>query len=276
MPSDNNLIIRSLTETVKQPPKDEDELRNLLSRVYDLITRMNTDLNEVFNTVFDGPLAAVDGFALTRLNAASLEGEIPESFNIAYTNVINIFTRGQLFINDDDEEPTFQVGFGNTVDPIDPTSYWRMGSLADGEFYTSQNALWNGTGWERDDNAIGSLVSAFDNGQVNLTWWDSVLTDFRGTWSVVGKNILSADFADATELSLVLMDDNDVFHFGEDCATDGISSAGYIAIPAKTTAQLPPTGNADHDGVIAIGKSNNSLVFYHGGVRYRCAGVAFP
>lgn len=270
MPSDNNLIIRSLTETIKEPPKDNDELRNLLSRTYDLITRMNQDLNEVFNAVFDGPLPAVDGFELTRLNAAVLEGELPSGFNIAYLDEINAFLRGQSILETDDEVPLLQFGFTSS-----PTSYLRIGALDDGEFFLSQNAFFDGAVFDQDDAAIDSLIFHFVGGELSLEWWDNVLGDFRNTWTIAGREILCEDFADTAQLSFVLIDDNDVIHLGESAATD-TTPAGHIAIPAKINTEIPLDGDADNDGIIIIDKTNKYLVFYTGGLRYRVAGVAYP
>lgn len=240
---------------------------------------MNTDLNEVFNAVFDGPLPAVDGFNLTRLDAESLEGtRLPDTFRIAYLDDLNAFTRGQSFINNDDEEPVFQIGFGNLTDPslpITPTSYWRFGSLADGEFYVSQNASWDGAAWIQDDNAIDSLVCNFIDGDLSLFWWDSVLGDFRNTWALSGPEIFIANEADDASLSFALRDANDVIRLGESAAVD-TTPAGYIAIPAKTNTQIPLDADADNDGIILIDKTNKYLVFYTGGLRYRVAGVAYP
>jgi hypothetical protein len=285
MPSDNNLIIRSLTQTLQQRLEDDsqkdaaEKIGELInSKLYDLLNRMNEDLNETFNTLFDGPLPAVDAFALLNLNADNITGtRFPDTFRIAYLDDVNIFTRGQTITEDDDTEPFWKFGFGNTLsDPIvDPTSFLRIGALADGEFFISQNAFFDGAAWDQDDTAIDSLVINLIDGQFSFDWWDNVLGDFRNTWLWDGREQLIADFADTAYLSFVFVDDNDVIHLGESAATD-TTPAGHIAIQAKISSEIPLDGDVDNDGIIIIDKTNKYLVFYTGGLRYQVTGVAYP
>lgn len=269
MPSQNNLIIKSLTETLQRGIDP--------AKVYDLVTRMNADLNTAYNTVIDGPLPAIDGFLLTRLNAASLEGEIPRSFNIAYTDENNQFWFGQRITQFDEEVPFWTFGFGDLLsDPVvDPTSFFRIGSIADGKFWLSQNILWDGAAWDRDDAALGALKLDLIDGQLSFDWWDSVLADFRNTWLWDGREQLCANFADSSYLSFVTLDANDVIHLGETAATD-TTPAGHIAIPAKISTEIPLSGDADNDGIIIIDKTLNYFVWYANGLRYRVAGIAYP
>lgn len=239
---------------------------------------MNSDLNEVFNAVFDGPLPAVDAFNLLNLNAANLTGtRLPTTFRIAYLDDVNIFTRGQTITENDDEEPFWEFGFGNTLsDPVvDPTSFLRIGSLADGEFFISQNAFFDGAAWDQDDAAIDSLILNFENGELNFEWWDNALGDFRNTWSFVGREQLVGNFADSAFLSFVTVDDNDVIRLGETAATD-TTPAGHIAIQAKISTEIPLDGDTDNDGIIIIDKTLHYFVFYEGGRRYRVAGTLYP
>lgn len=267
MPSLNNLAIKSLTETLQREVKPE--------KIYDLIQRMNADLNAVYNAVFDGPLPAVDGFALTRLNAASLEGEIPESFNIAYKDEINTFWFGQEIVQFDDEVPFWKLGFGDLLsDPVvDPTSYFRIGSITDGEFFISQNVFYDGAAFDRDDSGIGALKLDFLDGDLAFTWWDSVLGDFRSTWSFSGRELFCGNFDDDDVISAILVDDDDVVRLGESAQTD-TTSVGWPAIPTKINTQLPAAA-ASSDGVIGIDKTNNRFVFYHSGNRYYVTGTSF-
>lgn len=267
MPSQNKLIVQTLINTFQRELKPE--------KVYEATNKMSSDLNKVFDALFDGPLPAVDGFALIRLNAAVLEGEIPESFNIAYTDINNVFDFGQTIIQNDDETPFLLLGFGNVSDPtapIDPSSYLRLGSLTDGEFFLSQNMLWDGVAFDRDDNAIGALKLDFISGDLAFTWWDDILGDFRSTWSFSGREIFSGNFADDDVLSVALVDDNDVIRLGESAATDTTPS-GYIAIPAKDATQIPLDGDADNDGIICFDKTNKYIVAYISGRRYRTAAL---
>ncbi len=280
MPSDNNLIIRSLTQTLQQSFKgDADKIGELInSKLYDLINRMNGDLNQVFNAVFDGPLPAVDGFNLTRLNAASLEGtRLPDTFRVAYLDDLNGFTRGQLIVEEDDVEPFLQTGFGSIlVDSVTPPgSYFRHGALTDGEFFLSQNMFWDGAAWDRDDSGLDALRIDFIDGELSFDWWDAVLNDFRNTWLFAGREQLCANFADDDYLSLFAIDDNDVIHLGETAATD-TTPAGHIAIPAKISTEIPLDGDAANDGIIVMDKTLKYLVFYMAGRRYRVAGVLYP
>lgn len=265
--SPNKLIVQTLINTFQREVKPE--------KLYDALNRMAADLNAAYNVIFFGPLEAVDGFALTRLNAASLEGEIPRSFNIAYTDEVNQFWRGQLITEDDDEEPFLKVGFGNLLsDPVvDPTSYFRLGSLADGEFYFSQNAGFDTGAFVQDDASIDSLIVNFENGELSLEWWDNVLGDFRNTWTIAGSEILCSNFDDDAQLSLVIRDDEDVFRLGENAAIDN-TPKGWVAIPAKVFAELPAAG-AEADGLIGINKTSNRFVFYHSGARYYVTGTSF-
>ena len=271
MPSDNNLIVRSLINTLQREVKPE--------KLYDLVNRMNNDLNEVFNTVFDGPLSPVDGFELTRLDAASLEGtRLPDTFRVAYLDDLNEFTRGQMITQPDVEEPFWTFGIGDLLsDPVvDPDSFFRIYAYSADEFGIAQNIYFDGATEIRDDNTNGAVELDFYNGICSLYWWDSVLNGFRNTWGWNGREQVIYNFADdPTPLSFALIDDNDVIHLGEDAATDTTPS-GYITIPSRDTTEIPIDGDATADGIICIDKTLNYLVFYVNGARYRLAGVAYP
>jgi len=265
-----SIVTRSLINTFQREVKPE--------KLFSVLTSMNDLLDESYDFITEGPLPAIDGFNLTRLNAASLEGDFPPGFNIAYLDEINAFSRGQRIVLDDGAEPFLIMGFGDDdpENPVVPSSYFRVGTYQDSEFFISQNVSYDAGFYTQDDAADGSLLIEFIAGTANIKWWDSVLGDFRNTWEINGPEILCSDDADNASYSFVIRDANDVFRLGEDCATDGAASAGYIAIPAKPAAQIPPSGSADADGIIVIDKTTNYLVFYHSGLRYRVAGVAYP
>jgi len=268
MPSKNNLIIKTLTNTFQSGYLDP-------AKTYDLVNRMNQDLNEVFNAVFDGPLPAVSGFNLTSLNAANLVGPIPESYHLAYTDRVNSFSRGQEIVQDDEEEPFLKFGFGDLVsDPVvTPSSYFRIGSIGDGDFFISQNSFWDGSVFDRDDATIGAVRVDLINGDLAFNWYDTVLGDFRDTWSFSGKDILCSNFDDDDVLAFALLDEEDVFRLGESAAIDN-TPKGWIAIPAKVFTELPAAG-PESDGIIGINKTSNRFVFYHSGLRYYVTGTSF-
>ena len=270
MPSPNKLIIRTLVGTLQRKIDPE--------KLYDALDRMAKDLSSVYDVVFDGPLEAVDGFNLTRLNAAVLEGELPPGMGVAYLDELNEFSRGQSIVWNDVEEPFLEFGFGDQtqVPPVDPNSYFRILSVADDEFSITQNIFWddNAGNWERDDGALGALSLEFIDGDINFLWYDSVLPAFRNTFNISGKVISAMDDADAVLLSIIELDAFDVIRVGEDAATDN-TPVGHFAIPAKASAQLPATGDINASGIIIIDKTNNRLCFYHGTVRYYVAGTLF-
>lgn len=265
--SPNKTIVNALIGTFQREVKPD--------KLYDTLRKMSADLNKAYEALFDGPLPPVDGHALTNLNAANLTGEIPESFGIAYINKLNIFSRGQKIIEDDELEPFLLLGYGDLlVDPdITPLSYLRTGAIADGDFYISQNAKWGGIAFERDTATDGSLALELAGGVMNFVWYDTVLAAYRKTFKFTGPEISCSNQADLASLSIIMRDANNVIRVGESAAID-TTPVGHFGIPAKVALELPAAG-AIADGVIIINKTTNRFCFYHSGLRYYVAGIAF-
>lgn len=252
------------------------------AKLYDSIRKMNQDLNKAYDALFDGPLPPVDGYYLTRLNAAVLNGIIPASYNLAYTNINNDFNHGQRIIWDDDQEPFLQMGFGDlmglntTFGVTIPGSYFRIGSEVDGEFFISQNLFVGDTGLERDDVTTGASRINFLQGDIVFNWYDDILTDMRRTFTVRGREIKIGNWDQSVDFSLFYVTDtNDVVRFCTDATADGTGvPAFWPAFPQAVTANLPTAG-AIADGVFGIDKTLHALVFYVNGLRYRVVGTSF-
>lgn len=267
--SPNKVIVNSLIATFQKEVKPE--------KLYQTLKKITEDLNAVYENLFDGPLPAVDGFKLTRLNAAVLEGVIPEEYRLAYKDEVNDFTRGQEIIQDNDEEPFWIFGFGDeTVDPvIDPASFFRIGALTDEEFYISQNMFWDGTGWDRD-SAVGAIRLDFIDGELLAWQYDSALTDFRKIFHLVGKELLVENFDQDDDIAVYEVDDDDIVRFANTPALDG-GAEGWPAIPNVDETELPtasastPTTN----GIIGIDETNHRFIFYTDDGRYYVQGISF-
>lgn len=267
--SPNKVIIGSLVSTLQKEVKPE--------KLYDALRKMNQDLNKIYEALFDGPLPAVDGYNLTRINAAVLNGPIPESYNLAYKDRLNHFVRGQQIVYNDVSEPFWTFGFGSeTADPVVvPSSYMRIGSKVDEEFFISQNMFWTGAAWDFD-SATGSLRLDFINGEILAWWYDAVLLDLRKTFHLKGKELFVENFAQTGDISIYRVDDYDVVRLGDSALANGTTPNGWPSIPNTAAANLPvasatPTTN----GVIGIDATNFRFVFYTNNARYYVAGTAF-
>lgn len=258
--SKNETVISSLIETLQREVKPE--------KLYDALRTMNVDLKKIYTALFDGPLPPVDGYDLLRLNAAVLNGPLPEEYKLAYTDRANVFTRGQSIFHADELEPFLTFGFDG------PDSFFRLGSIADGEFYLSQNFLWDGATWDRDDSGIGASLLQLIDGEIWYSYYDTVLADLRVAFRFSGRQIIAYNFAQDNDVSIFYITDDDVVHLGGNAAGDG-SPYGWPAIPDYATGSLPASGDAACDGVIAIDKTTHKIVFYANGLRYGVVGTAF-
>lgn len=289
--SPNKGMIDSLISTLQRNEilVPDDKVRKLglqwlPAKLYDGLRKMNFDLNKAYDALFDGPLPPVDGYYLTRLNAAVLTGPIPESYHLAYTDRNNVFTRGQTIIWEEfdevPDEPFLKMGFGDaTQDPeVFPLSYLRIGSIIDEMFFLSQNTYWDGTQWLRDNDVTGASRIDFMDGDIVLNWWDDLLlpsADYRRTFTFRGREIKYGNFDQTVDFSLLYISDADVIKFASDATADGTGlPAGWPALPAAITANLPIAG-AVADGVVGIDKTLHAFFFYVNGFRYRVVGTLF-
>lgn len=261
------LVVKSLIATVQREvtPKN----------MFPILDAMNSVVEEVYNAVFQGPLPAVDGNALTNLNAGALTGTFPPGMGVALLDDLNLFTRGQSIVWNDEDEPFLVMGFGDGFTASAPTSFFRLMSITDGEFHISQNAFYDSSGpnWDQDDAALDSLILDFVDGELNFRWWDNGLGDFRNTFLFSGPDLYVGNEADDDYLYLFLRDANDVIHLGESAATDN-TGVGWVAITAKPSTQLP-SANANHSGIIGINTTSNRFIFYIGANRYYVTGTSF-
>jgi hypothetical protein len=285
--SPNKGMIDSLISTLQRNeilvPDDKVRKLNLEwkpSKLYDGLRKMNIDLNKVYTALFDGPLPPVDGYYLTRINAAALNGPIPESYNLAYTDRNNIFARGQRIVWDDPTEPFLEMGFGELVGDhvtgtLDVNSYLRIGALKADEFFVSQNLFWDGSVWTQDDPSLGSSRMDFINGDIVTNAYDNVLAGMRRAFTFRDREIKYGNFDQTVDFSLFYISDADVIKFASDATADGTGlPAGWPAFPAADTSNLPIAG-PNSNGVIGIDRTTHSLVFYVNGLRYRVVGVLF-
>lgn len=237
--------------------------------LYNALSKIKDDLAKVYTTLFDGPLPAVDGFNLTRINAAVLNGIIPPEYHLAYWDVDNEWSSSQTMV--DDGEFFWKMGFGDLLaDPaVEPLSWMRLGAIADESFFLSQNLFFDAT-WQKDNGADGASVIQLEDGDIFAKWFDSGLGDVRNTFLFRGPELFFANFDDDDYLSFLQRDDNDVLRVGGSSEDDG-TPVGFFAIPVKATVELPSSGNADADGIIVIDDTAIRLVIYANGLRYRSA-----
>lgn len=284
--SPNKGMIDSLVSTLQRNeilvPDDKVRKLNLEwkpAKLYDGLRKMNLDLNKIYDALFDGPLPPVDGFFLTRINAAALNGPIPESYNLAYTDRNNIFTRGQT-IAEAREEAFLSMGFGTLIGSqaegnITPNSFIRIGATKDDEFYLSQNIFLDQGDWKLDDVTLGASRIDFINGDIVTNWYDSTLPDFRRAFTFRGREIKYGNFDQSVDFSLFYITDHDVIKFASDATADGTGlPAGWFSIPNADGSNLPVVG-PNANGIIGINKTDHSFVYYVNGLRYRVIGVLF-
>lgn len=240
--------------------------------LYETLRKMEDDLVLVYSTVLEGPLAAVDGFALFNLNAANLTGIVPRDSmppEVAFEDEANFFTEIQSIVADD-ENAFLQIGFGDLVsDPEVPAeAYIRIGALSATRGYISHNLIWDGAAFIEDHDDAGFLIDLND-GVLVFHHYDG--TDLLETFSFDAYDLSCRNQGEDATYRFVSLDANNVFLLGEDAAVDN-SPDGYIGIPVKADTELPTPGAAA-DGIIVIDSVNNTLVYYVGGASFVLTGV---
>lgn len=237
---------------------------------------MQDDLNAVYEALFDGPLPAVDGYALTRLNVESLEGIVSEDNlppNIAFQDRENTFTEDNFV---EGEELSLSLAFYNGTDDIE--TRFRVGIMDEDQFYISSNYNWDTAAWVRDIDTKMSIALSFSEGEIRIVNWGLTTAEPADgeefeSFILNGKVISFRNLDQDDDLWFIGVDDNDVTRVGEDCDITGLPN-GHFAIPAKASTELPTAG-VDADGIIIIDKTNHRICFYEGGNRYRVNGTAF-
>jgi len=280
--SPNKTIIGSLVETLKQKVEP--------AKLYDALIKMNQDLNKTYNTLFDGPLPIVDAHNLTNVDATHLINIIPEvnlPNNLAFQDRENVFDKINSFITEDSE--SVKIGFGtyddtdvqNRVFIDEPTSWFRLGPLNDGEFFLSQNYSWDGSNYTLDDILLSGTIIEFINGSIifkHLFPAEGIYTGphLAQTFSIDGRVINYKNFAQDASLEIIGVAPTDVVYVGDQAGTFTDLYRGHFAIANVADTKLP-AGSAIADGIIAINKTpaTATLVYFSKGLRYRLTGVAF-
>lgn len=266
--SPNKLVINTLIQTFQQELKP--------AKVYDALRKMQDDLSKTYETLFEGPLPAVDGNALLRINALNIEGIIPRANlpeEIAYEDEVNTFLMDQFI---EGEELSFSLAFNNGTDPI--TTRLRAGIFSESKFFFSHNMDVDTGAYVRDDDDVWSAGMEFEEEEIRLfsyseTTAEPVDGEFFYTFFFKGKQILFNNVAQDDQFSMILVDDDDVTRVGEDCDITGLPN-GHFAIPAKDDTELP-TADPTADGIIIIDKVNTAFCFYANGNRYQVIGTPF-
>lgn len=268
--SPNKAVKSGLIETLQrkvEPPK-----------LYDALRKMDDDINKCYEALFDGPLPAVDGFNLTRLNALSLEGIVEEDNlppNLAFQDRENFYSDPNYFLN----QSLFATGDVDTSDDgvrsTDTTRFLRLGGMNDGEFFLSADLGFDSV-FSLDDGAVSGFAATFIDGNVQFKKWldDGSGPDAMDTWFFNGRELGIRNFAQDDDLSLCLIDENDVLLLGEKASTFSDLWRGHIAIPNKIDTDLPAAGT-EPNGIIVIDKTNGKLCYYTNGSRYAITGTAF-
>jgi len=280
--SPNKATISGLVQTIQQKSWIE---KKEPAKLYDALLKIHEDLSKAYDTLFFGPLPAVDGNALTNLNALNIDGIIPEvnlPANIAFQDRVNLFNDLNQFINE--EEASLALGFGSLDSDrayIDePTQWLRAGAESDGLFFISQNFIWDGSTFERDDIAVSGSIIKFEDGNINISSFlpadavdypDPYLAE---TWFFHGKDFGIRNYAQDDDLLLCIVNESDVLLLGESAGEFTDLWRGHVAIPGKIDTDLPPAGN-ESNGIICIDRTNNRLIYYANDLRFRLSGVSF-
>jgi hypothetical protein len=283
--SPNKSTISSLIQTLQQKSWIE---KKEPSKLYDALLKMNEDLNAAYNALFFGPLPAVDGNALTNLNALNITGIIPEDnlpANIAFQDRINLFSDLNEFVNEDEE--SISIGFGRLDSEgeyeNEPTSWFRLGAELDGEFFISQNFDWDGSSFTRDDSLISGCIIKLADGDITLNKWlpadafdypDDYLAE---TFKFESKNISIRTYEQDEDMFIVFVDPHwDIILLGGSAGDFSDDWKGHIAIPNKATVPVIDGGEPNRlDGVLVIDKTTETLCYYTQGARYAITGTPF-
>lgn len=282
----NQPVISSLIESFQRKLEP--------AKVYDAVRRMNSDLDKAYNALFFGPLPAVDGNNLTNLNARNLTGFIKEENvpdNIAFQDRENLFSDLNTFVNED--ESSIALGFGTVTEADEfgqgreyenePTSFFHMGAIADGEFYLGQNYRYDGSDFERDNESLGGLILEFDDGQLEFkTLLPADAFDYpepylANTFRFEAKNLWIQNYEQDDTVNIIFVDPHwDIILLGGSAGDFADDWVGHIAIPNKATPPVIDGGEPTRlDGVICIDKTTSRLCYYTNGGRFRITGAAF-
>jgi hypothetical protein len=279
--SPNKVVITALVETLQRKVEP--------AKLYDALRKMNEDLNKTYDTLFFGPLPAVDGAALTATTADNLIGTIPRDVfpgYVAFNDVDNNFQLGQTIVSDD-INCYLELGFGDlTSDPkVNPTSYFRLGASADEDFFITQNYSWDGSNFVRDNTSISGSIIQFSDGDINFQWLapaeppDYPAEHLVKTWDIHGRDIGHTSFDGTTRLGAIGLNiPDDLVYLGGSAGSMTDLYRGHVVIPQVDNVNLPAIDAlAPHrlDGLIVIDKTNHVLCYYANALRYKLNGVAF-
>lgn len=276
MPSLNKALLASLISTFQRKIEP--------AKLYDALNRISDDLNKTFETLFDGPLPAVDGSALI-LNGVP-EDHLPDS--IAFLDTNNIFSEDQ---NITKELPEFSLSYLDTATLTAGSILGRFKLAGDGDLIVSANLDFDGTDYDLDDGALGAGIRIKD-GEIHFLQYDGailveqILIDDNGIIQIGEPNFASdadpSDFVFANDLSIrgcnfagdethhmIGVDVNDLVSIGDNPA-GSTTGEGNISIPTAVSADLPTSG-ATRNGIIIIDKDTKRLCYYIAGNRYKIA-----
>lgn len=276
MPSNNKTIISGLISTLQRKVEP--------AKLFDLLSRMHDDASKVYETLFEGPLPAVDGSQLILNNIP--QANLPDS--IAFLNTENIFVENQ---NITAELPEFTLSYLDTATNIAGSILGRLLMKGDGDFIISSNLDFDGTDYVLDDGALGAGIR-IENGQIHLVQFDGInlieqiLIDDNGIIQIGEPTFVTdadpSDMVFANDLSLrgsnflgtkthhmIGVDVNDLVSIGDN-PTGSTTGEGNISIPTSLAVDLPTAG-ATRNGILILDKDNKRLCYYVAGNRYKIA-----
>jgi len=274
----NTSIIKNLIQTLQREVKPD--------KLYDALDRINEDLTQVFDAVFTGPLPAVSGENLD----LSLVTKAHLPANVAYVDEDNDFEQPQTI-----EAVLASVILKNKADSTTAAGdKWGRAKMPDdGQIIFSVNLDWDGADFAIDSGGFaGGLV--IDDGDISLIQFDGAdviniiganldsivrlsnpefWTDADPFEIVIpnNKQIRGCNAAGDATISMMILSADGIIGLGYDAAADG---TGHVGIPTPVNGDLPSVG-AVQDGTICIDKTNNRLIYYSSGARYRLTGTSF-
>lgn len=259
--SPNETTIKNLINTFQREVKKE--------ILYDALQKMETDLKKVYDTLFLGPLPAVDASALFNLEAANLVGgPIPEEVlgDVALLGDVNAFTARTYIIGD---EPVLGIGQGDTIEEVN--SFVRIGQNGANSGFISLNLEPNfeDGNFGPDNPGSDGMLMELTGGGFDLRYLDG--STMVKSWGFNERTFTGHGPTEDITYIFCLIGDNDRFYLGESADPSG---RGYVCFPAKLGPDLP-TASPDNDGIIVLDRTANDLIYLVGGFRYRLSGTAF-
>lgn len=275
-------LVESINKSIKKGLIET--FQNKDATLYEALSKINTDLDKVYETLFGGPLPAVDGSALLHINPVNIDspGDIPtlvkNQGQIAFLNLPNTF----LF----DQNITAAEGTWDSTNA-------HVGNAIGGDAYIGANLKWKGGAWGSDLGGVAMLLYMI-GGTAQFYHWNGAALVLRYNIDINGvhrygvplsvvnavagdlvlenqKDVRASNTLTTAAVSLIRLDANDLVVLGNDAVNSG---RGHVAIPWVAAANLPAAGAAK-DGIIVIDKTNHRLCFYETGARYYVAGTAF-